>query len=119
MNEQNGKNILERCDYLIINNLNFKQMKKKIFSVVATVAVVAAAGWSYQQSKQYDGMSELALANVEALATGEDGEPGITCDSRPGVCWVKGGEICFIGEGTYQKCVFAGYSWMHCTSPCN
>ncbi len=47
-------------------------MKKKIFSVVAAVAVVAAAGWSYQQSKQYDGMSELALANVEALATGED-----------------------------------------------
>lgn len=43
-------------------------MKKKIFSVVAAVAVVAAAGWSYQQSKQYDGMSELALANVEALA---------------------------------------------------
>ena len=30
-------------------------MKKKIFSVVAAVAVVAAAGWSYQQSKQcYD-----------------------------------------------------------------
>ena len=51
-------------------------MKKKIFSVVATVAVVAAAGWSYQQSKQYDGMSELALANVEALATGEDGGYG-------------------------------------------
>ena len=43
-------------------------MKKKIFSIVAAVAVVAAAGWSYQQSKQYDGMSELALANVEALA---------------------------------------------------
>ena len=45
-------------------------MKKVVFAVVA-VAVVAAAGWSYQQSKQYDGMSELALANVEALATGE------------------------------------------------
>ena len=43
MNEQNGKSIPERCDYLIINNLNFKQMKKKIFSVVAAVAVVAAA----------------------------------------------------------------------------
>ena len=120
MNEQNGKSILERCDYLIINYLNYNIMKiKKTFGLLAAVAVVAAAGWSYQQSKQYDGMSELALANVEALATGEDGEPGITCDSRPGVCWVKGGEICFIGEGTYQKCVFAGYSWMHCTSPCN
>ena len=48
-------------------------MKKKIFSVVAAVAVVAAAGWSYQQSKQYDGMSELA---VEALARWEDPNEG-------------------------------------------
>ena len=47
-------------------------MKKKIFSVVAAVAVVAAAGWSYQQSKQ----SELALANVEALARWEDPNEG-------------------------------------------
>ena len=46
-------------------------MKKVVFAVVA-VAVVAAAGWSYQQSKQYDGMSDLAMENVEALATGED-----------------------------------------------
>ena len=43
---------------------------KKSFGLLAAVAVVAAAGWSYQQSKQYDGMSELALANVEALAMG-------------------------------------------------
>ena len=93
MNEQNGKSILERCDYLIINNLNFKQMKKKIFSVVAAVAVVAAAGWSYQQSKQYDGMSDLAMENVEALATGEHGpdwdhhklvyEPRACCKQDP------------------------------------
>ncbi len=44
---------------------------KKSFGLLAAIAVVATAGWSYQQSKQYDGMSELALANVEALATGE------------------------------------------------
>ena len=53
---------------------------KKTFGLLAAVAVVAAAGWSYQQSKQYDGMSELALANVEALATGEDFE--VTCGSQ-------------------------------------
>ena len=51
---------------------------KKTFGLLATVAVVAAAGWSYQQSKQYDGMSELALANVEALARWE---VEIQCDS--------------------------------------
>ena len=56
--------------------MNTTGKKKKIFSVVAAVAVVAAAGWSYQQSKQYDGMSELALANVEALARWEDPNEG-------------------------------------------
>ncbi len=56
---------------------------KKTFGLLAAVAVVAAAGWSYQQSKQYDGMSELALANVEALATGEDFE--VTCGSQEGI----------------------------------
>ena len=61
-------------------------MKKKIFSVVAAVAVVAAAGWSYQQSKQYDGMSELALANVEALATGESDIPSIPCEAGGPSC---------------------------------
>ena len=55
--------------------ITFTSMKKAVFAVSA-VAVVAAAGWSYQQSKQYDGLSELALANVEALATGEDGGYG-------------------------------------------
>ena len=45
-------------------------MKKVVFAVVA-VAVVAAAGWSYQQSKQSVELSDLAMENVEALATGE------------------------------------------------
>ena len=49
MNEQNGKNILERCDYQRWM-ITFTSMKKAVFAVVA-VAVVAAAGWSYQQSK--------------------------------------------------------------------
>jgi len=60
-------------------------MKKKIFSVVAAVAVVAAAGWSYQQSKQYDGMSELALANVEALARYELPDFEVNCGSQESI----------------------------------
>ncbi len=60
-------------------------MKKKIFSIVAAVAVVAAAGWSYQQSKQYDGMSELALANVEALARYELPDFEVNCGSQESI----------------------------------
>ncbi|CDE62748.1 putative uncharacterized protein [Parabacteroides sp. CAG:409] len=60
-------------------------MKKKIFSIVAAVAVVAAAGWSYQQSKQYEGMSELALANVEALAWYELPDFEVNCGSQESI----------------------------------
>lgn len=60
-------------------------MKKKIFSIVAAVAVVAAAGWSYQQSKQFKGMSELALANVEALARYELPDFEVNCGSQESI----------------------------------
>ena len=60
-------------------------MKKKIFSIVAAVAVGAAAGWSYQQSKQYEGMSELALANVEALAWYELPDFEVNCGSQESI----------------------------------
>ena len=38
---------------------------------VACVALAAVAGWNYQQSKQNVELSDLALENVEALASGE------------------------------------------------
>lgn len=59
-------------------------MKKVVFAVVA-VAVVAAAGWSYQQSKQFEGMSELALANVEALARYELPDFEVNCGSQESI----------------------------------
>lgn len=46
-------------------------MKKKVFGVVALIAIAVAAGWNYQQSKQESEISDLTLANVEALASGE------------------------------------------------
>ena len=38
---------------------------------VACVALAAVTGWNYQQSKQNVELSDLALENVEALASGE------------------------------------------------
>lgn len=46
-------------------------MGKKIFGVIAFVAIAAAAGWNYQQNKNEVELSDLALENVEALASGE------------------------------------------------
>ena len=46
-------------------------MKKKIMYAVACVTLAVVAGWNYQQSKQNVELSDLALENVEALASGE------------------------------------------------
>lgn len=54
-------------------------MKKKVLYAVACVALAAVAGWNYQQSKQDVELSDLALENVEALASGEAGR-GCTVD---------------------------------------
>lgn len=46
-------------------------MGKKFFGVIAFVAIAAAAGWNYQQNTNEVELSDLALANVEALARDE------------------------------------------------
>ena len=88
---------------------------KKSFGLLAAVAVVAAAGWSYQQSKQYDGMSELALANVEALATGE-GPSGSVQHNRVISDEIKSIEFLSYGvKTTYMRyCAWGGFQ--DCTS---
>ena len=49
-------------------------MGTKILGVIALAAIsAAAAGWNYQQNKNEVQLSDLALANVEALARGESG----------------------------------------------
>lgn len=48
-------------------------MKKKIFGAVIIAAMALAAGWNFNQSKNEVALSDLALANVEALASGEGG----------------------------------------------
>ena len=50
-------------------------MGKKIIGVIAFAAIAVAAGWNYQQNKQEVELSDLALANVEALARGEETTP--------------------------------------------
>ena len=48
-------------------------MKKKLIGVAIVVAIAVAAGWNFNQSKNEMKLSELGLANVDALAGNEDG----------------------------------------------
>ena len=48
-------------------------MKKKIFSLVA-IAAISLGAWNYSENQANVEFSDLALANIEALASGEYGE---------------------------------------------
>lgn len=49
-------------------------MKRKILSAALFVAIAVAAGWNFNQGKNEITLSELGLANVEALANPEDAD---------------------------------------------
>ena len=63
-------------------------MGKKIIGVIAFAAIAVAAGWNYQQNKQEVKLSDLALENVEALASDES--VGNICKWRSGHSSVTG-----------------------------
>lgn len=46
---------------------------KKLFSIIAIVAILATVGLNFIQNQDEIELSELALANIEALAQYEDG----------------------------------------------
>ena len=49
-----------------------KNIMKKVIKLAFVAAFVAVAGYGVYANQTSDAMSDLALANVEALATGED-----------------------------------------------
>ena len=59
-------------------------MKKNILKATLVAAFALVAGFNVYNSQKSDVMSELALANVEALASEEGGGNHITCYSGSG-----------------------------------
>ena len=48
-------------------------MKKKLMGIVAIIAIAAVAGYNVYASRSNVKLSDLALANVEALADSSEG----------------------------------------------
>ena len=59
-------------------------MKKNILKATLVAAFALIAGFNVYNSQKSDVMSDLALANVEALASEEGGGNHITCYSGIG-----------------------------------
>jgi hypothetical protein len=47
-------------------------MKKRIWQFVLSIAIVVAAGWNIHQNRKTAEISDITVANIEALAGGED-----------------------------------------------
>lgn len=56
---------------------------KKLLGIIAIAAIAAAAGWNFNQSQNDVELSDLALANVEALARNEGSD--VNCDPKSNV----------------------------------
>jgi hypothetical protein len=64
---------------LFINYLNFQNMKKKILGGIALLGIAAVAAWNVNLNSQSSDLSDVSLANVEALANGESSSKSIDC----------------------------------------
>jgi len=58
-------------------------MKKKLFGGLAVLAVAVAAAWNVNFSSQANEMSEVALKNVEALASKDIVVAAFYCSGTP------------------------------------
>lgn len=65
-------------------------MKKRVLSGVFALALLATAGFGVNKSMKSDaGLSDLALSNVEALASSESSDCPNGCLDAPGLCYCK------------------------------
>ena len=100
-------------------------MNKKILNTIFFISIAIAASYNYNQIHKDIKLSDLALANIEALARNEDDESwgggcGITCGYQEGQCWTPDLSS-FYNCGEYTMvhgCVFSGYQSDSCYNPC-
>lgn len=90
-------------------------MRKKTLSIV--FLFIMAIGYGIYVSQDKDNLSDLALANVEALAGNyELPEVEVNCNGKGGTCWRISRYECTIHN--WSDCEFSGYQDDSCWSPC-
>ena len=90
---------------------------KKIAKATLVAVVAVVAGYGIYSNQKADNMSDLMLANVEALARYELPEVDIACGSSEGKCWGDDGyEYTWTPFGGFKvtRCKFVGYTWVSC-----
>ena len=87
-------------------------MKKKIVSAVFVAAIAIAAGYTMKQNAEKNDLSDITLANVEALAQSEGDqakkyryvETGQDCVVYVGGAYAKGKKIMCLDGNDHAEC---------------
>ena len=82
---------------------------KKIIKLAMVAVVAAVAGMGIYSSQKADTMSDIALANVEALARGESGGT-VYCCGNYGSCMIvfdgSGSHYTVAGTKFFSPCIY-------------
>lgn len=84
---------------------------KKVIKIAFAVVIMAAIGYSTHFSQNSKDVSDLALANVEALANNEEAGGEITCSRTCS----DGVGRCYRVFDQWGNCHFSGYQTDNCT----
>ncbi|MEY8687492.1 NVEALA domain-containing protein [Bacteroides sp. AN502(2024)] len=90
-------------------------MKKKIMGIIAIVVVATVAGYNVYTSQNNVRLSDLVLANIEALAN--DGESGYSCSATAN-CYY-GGRVEGSVSCTGKVSCTSGYEYVKCDGRTN
>ena len=89
-------------------------MKKKLVAVISLFVIILIGGYTVYSSQNNVKLSDLVLANVEALAEYESPDVEITCNGTkntpPGRCWHQ--------YAHPEDCRFSGSMSDTCLTPC-
>lgn len=97
-------------------------MKKKLVAVISLFVIILIGGYTVYSSQNNVKLSDLVLANVEALAEYESPDVEITCNGKkntpPGRCWHQYAD-CDLGWFHHpEDCRFSGSMSDTCLTPC-
>ncbi len=93
-------------------------MKKIFLSVTALFAIAVLAGYNVYSSQNNIKLSDLVLANVEALAQDSESSDTSKCGEKFGKCWRRKGE-CNPAYGIYyDDCEYTGNKIYSCITAC-
>lgn len=76
---------------------------KRIIGITLIAIIAVTVGWNFSQNQNKVELSELALANVEALANNEDDGVSRPCPESGGTCIVEVGSTVMIQSGHQKK----------------